>query len=502
MTCFIELLKAQFEKNANRPALKYGETVLTYAELKKKVESTAAFLQSAGMQKGDRVILYTPDKFSFLQVHLGIIAAGGISLPLNFDFTAHEMEYYINDSGARFAAASGEYGKTLQSIKEKCPCLERILDPAEAAGGGNGELFREPDIKPEDPCFMLYSSGTTGQPKGVVHSHENLAKSVSSLSKCWRFTPDDILLNVLPLFHIHGLSFATHTALISGSCTVIEEKFHPVKTMDRIKDATVFMAVPTIYYDFLKMKKFREKAKDWTEIRLFTCGSAPIRPEVLPELESILGSNIINRYGMTESHVITSLPLDGPFVQGSVGLPLEGVEMKLLTEDGREIPCGTKGKKGEKDVGEVKIKGPNLFSTYWNKPDAMKKDFDKDGFFSTGDLGYFDENGFLTLVSRKKDLIISGGYNVYPPVIERVLNENPLVKESAVIGIPDELKGENVMAVVVPEDGFDLNELKQYCRKKLVKYQQPVRFELIDEIPRNTMSKVLKRKLRETYLNE
>ena len=488
MACFADLLHDRFDQHSDEPAILYRGDVLTFAQLEEKAKCVGALLQDKGLEKGDRVILYTPDKLPFLMAHLGVILSGGVSLPLNFGFTEDEMVYFINDSGARFIFAAGEQAERIARIRDRCPTLEEIISPAEAITGSAGR-FRDPGLQAEDHCFMLYSSGTTGRPKGVVHTQQNLTASLLDLQACWRFAPDDVLLNVLPLFHIHGLSFATHLSLISGSAMMLEDRFHPVKTLDKINDATVFMAVPTIYYAFLRRDEFRLKAKEWDKTRLFTCGSAPIRPEVLPELEEILDSRLINRYGMSESHVITSLPLGGPFPQGSVGLPLDGVELKLVDEGGQTV--------GGDGVGEVKIRSKNLFDHYWNKPDATAEAFDADGFFATGDLGRLDEHGFLTLVGRQKDLIITDGYNVYPTVVERVLNSLPQVRESAVIGLPDDRKGERVVAVVVPEGPAEADALRKHCQANLANYQVPMRFEFIDELPRNTMGKILKRSLRD-----
>ena len=487
MQSFIELLKRQFKENAAKAAIIYHNEVLTFGQLKKEAEKVGAFFQERGLEKGDRVVLYTPEKLPFLIIHLGIILSGGVSLPLNFKFTKDEMTYFLKDSGARFVFVSPKQAVLVKGIKDKCPELKEVIELTKIMEIDVSKKFREVDIEVEDNCFILYSSGTTGQPKGVIHTHQNVAKSLLALQKCWEFTPEDILLNVLPLFHIHGLSFAAHLSLISGSSMILEDKFHPIKTMEKIKDATVFMAVPTIYYAFLRRPEFKEKAKEWNKTRLFTCGSAPIRPEVLPELEVIINRNLINRYGMTESHVITSLPLNGHFKQGSVGLPLDGIEMKLVSRDGDPV------------VGEIKIRSKNLFSHYWNKPETTAMDFDQEKFFSTGDLGYLDEDGFLFLVGRKKDLIITDGYNVYPPVVERVLNEFPQVKESAVIGIPDQRKGEKVVAIIVPNGILNIKELKEHCQAKLVDYQRPVHFKLIEKLPRNTMGKILKRTLKEKF---
>jgi len=497
MASFVEILRHQFDQNADKPAIIYNGDILSFAQLENRAKSVGALLQDKGLEKGDRVILFTPDKLPFLINHLGIILSGGVSLPLNFSFTKDEMLYFLKDSGARFVFASGEQASLVDEIKDRYPKLKEIISPTESIVNGSSKHFNEPNLGAGDNCFMLYSSGTTGRPKGAVHTHRNLAASLLDLKACWRFVPEDILLNVLPLFHIHGLSFATHLSLISGASMILEDKFHPLKTMDKIRDATVFMAVPPIYYAFLRRHEFKRKAREWNKTRLFTCGSAPIRPEVLPELEEILNTQLINRYGMTESHVVTSLPLSGPFPQGSVGLPMNGIEMKLVGEDGKTLSTGSVRNDDHKAVGEVKIRGKNLFSHYWNNPAETANAFDQEGFFSTGDLGYLDELGFLTLVGREKDLIITNGYNVYPAVVERVLNSFTRVRESAVIGIPDNRRGEKVVAIVVPDGSPNSSQLKKFCQERLANYQVPTHFEMVDELPRNAMGKILKRVLRD-----
>ena len=301
--------------------------------------------------------------------------------------------------------------------------------------------------------------------------------------------PDDVLVNVLPLFHIHGLSFATHLSLLTGSRMIVEGSFHPRRTLDVIGRGTVFMAIPTFYYAFLERPEFRAEAAGWGNVRLFTCGSAPIRPEVLPELKAILGRPVINRYGMTEGHVITSLPLDGPWPQGSVGRPLDGLEMRIAGNDGEPVAAG--------DVGTVLLRGPNLFRQYWRNPEATRAALGS-GWFDTGDLGRCDGSGFLTLVGRKHDMIITHGFNVYPQVVERVINDCPGVKESAVLGLPDDRRGERVAAVVVREDpALDERRLKAHCAEYLVDYQRPATVVFVDALPRNALGKVLCRELRD-----
>src|SRR5262245_37597475 len=338
---------------------------------------------------------------------------------------------------------------------------------------------------------MLYSSGTTGWPKGVVHTHGNVASSLGALIDCWRLSPDDVTVHMLPLFHIHGLAFATHATWLAGGSVRIEDGFDPQQALDAIGQGTIFMAVPPMYYRLLNEPGFREAARSWTSVRLFTCGSAPIRPEVLPELEQILGRPVINRYGMTEAYVITSLPLAGPWPAGSVGSPLDGIELRVNREDGSLAAEG--------EVGSVVLRGPNLFREYWQQPDATGAAF-ATGWFDTGDLGTLDDKEFLTLVGRKHDLIITSGYNVYPQVVERVISECPGVRECAVLGLPDEQRGERVAAVIVRGDSqLDEAALAAWCSERLVHYQRPRSIVFAESLPKNSLGKILRRELRERF---
>jgi malonyl-CoA/methylmalonyl-CoA synthetase len=437
------------------------------------------------MEKGSRVVLFTPAKVPFLLAHLGVLSGGGISLPLNPRFTREELRHFLIDSGACLAVAGAEQVPLLESLRPQAPALRQVLLDDEVLKAG-ATSWREPDVSAEDACLLVYSSGTTGWPKGVVHTHANLAASLRALAECWRFTPDDVVVNVLPLFHIHGLSFAAQLTLLTGGCVSLAD-FHVADTLDAIGRATVFMAVPTIYYRFLEEPAFVEKARSWQHVRLCTCGSAPVRPEVLPRLEAILGKPVINRYGMTEAHVITSLPLDGPWPAGSVGVPLRGIELRI----GEPGALATGG--GE--VGGIFVRGPNLFREYWGNPDATRKAFST-GWFDTGDFGSLDENGFLTLAGRSNDLIITSGYNVYPPVVERVVNACPGVAESAIVGVPDRIRGERVVVFVVREDhSLDAGRLEDFWSERLVEYQRPRQVVFVDALPRNALGKVLRKDL-------
>jgi malonyl-CoA/methylmalonyl-CoA synthetase len=482
---FLDELKATFATRASQPAVVHPGGVFTYAELLRRARAAAGLLQRRGMDTGSRVVLFTAAKIPFLIAHLGVLWGGGIALPLNSRFTREEMRHFLTDSGACLAVAGAEQVPLLESLRPEVPALREVLLDDEVLGADTASC-REPDVSAEDACLLVYSSGTTGWPKGVVHTHANLAASLRALAECWRFTPDDVVVNVLPLFHIHGLSFATQLTLLAGGCVNLAD-FHVADTLDAIATGTVFMAVPTIYYRFLEEPAFVEKARSWQHVRLFTCGSAPIRPDVLPRLEAILGKPVINRYGMTEAHVITSLPLDGPWPAGSVGVPLRGIDLRIGEPGSSAIGAG--------EVGPVFVRGPNLFREYWRNPDATRKAFST-GWFDTGDLGALDELGFLTLAGRSNDLIITSGYNVYPPLVERVVNACPGVAELAVVGVPDPIRGERVVVFVVREDpSLDEGRLQDYWSERLVEYQRPRQIIFVDTLPRDALGKVLRKEL-------
>jgi len=485
---FLISLQEAFRANAARPAVVVQQRTYTYADLLAHAREGAGWLQSLGVCQGDRVAICTANKRAFLLTHLAALFAGAVTLPLNPRFTREELRFFLQDSGVRVAIVGDDATAHVESLRGELPELRSVI-PDFAVLDSPKNTYRTGSIEACDPCLILYSSGTTGWPKGVVHTHGNAASSLRALAQCWHIRPGDVVLNVLPLFHIHGLCFATQLTLLSGGCLILDE-FDPIKTMERIRDCTVFMAVPTIYYRLLEQPTFRDIAKTWTKTRLFTCGSAPIRAEVLPELEAILGKPVINRYGMSEAFVITSLPLDGPWPYGSVGLPLNGIEVRVVCD-------------GDADnVGAVQLRGPNLFREYWNKPDLTRDAF-ASGWFDTGDLGSLDDAGFLTLVGRKNDLIITNGYNVYPQVVERVINECPGVAESAVLGVPDERRGERVVAVIVRADStLDEDRLRSNWCARLVDYQRPRNVMFVDALPRNAMGKVLRKDLLKLFGGE
>src|SRR5438132_3246055 len=371
---FLHCLRSTFATHSRRPALIHGERTISYGELDRRAENFAALLEGEGVGPGNRVVLYTAEKLPFVVAHLGVLYAGAICVPLNPRFMREEMRYFLTDSGARVAVIGEDQRQIMEALRAELPELRALIPDVAVLDAPSGS-FAQHESERADPCLMIYSSGTTGWPTGVVHTQANLASALLALQACWRLSPDDQVVNVLPLFHVHGLCFATQLSLFSGACVAIEKSFHPVESLQAIARGTVFMGVPTIYYRFLQQPEFREASRSWSRLRLVTCGSAPIRAEVLPELEALLGRPVINRYGMSEAHVITSLPLDGPWPHGSVGTPLQGVEVRILAEDGRMA--------GPRAVGSVILRGPNLFQEYWNKPEATRTAF-AGGWFDTG----------------------------------------------------------------------------------------------------------------------
>ena len=487
---FLNELRTAMEVYARRAALACQSRQFTFGDLNARAIQCAALLQSHGLEPGDRVVLFTPGKLPLLFGYLGALYAGGVPVPLNPRFTREEMRYFLTDSRPRVVLAGAEQQRLLAELADQLPQPPVILPDAAVLDASPG-FFREPNVASGDASLILYSSGTTGWPKGVVHTQGNVASSLSALADCWQLSPADCTVNVLPLFHIHGLAFATLATWLAGGSVLVDDGFEVPRALELIGRGTILMAVPPMYYRLLELPDFREAARAWSKVRLFTCGSAPIRPEVLPQLEKILGRPVINRYGMTEAFIITSLPLAGPWPAGSVGQPLAGIELCVVRDDGSPAAA--------EEVGSVHIRGPNLFREYWQNPVATTAAF-ASGWFDTGDLGSVDAAGMLTLVGRKHDLIITSGYNVYPQVVERVLGECPGVGQCAVIGIPDAQRGEQVVAAIVASDpALDETRLAAWCGERLVHYQRPRRYLFVASLPRNALGKLLRRELQTLF---
>lgn len=481
---------------------------VTYAELDQLVDQTADYLQTLGLQRGDRVGLQLSKCLEFILLHLATVRLGAITLPLNLAYPPDELKYFLEDSGAKLFYALESSKEKILPMLSQLPDLQEciFLDPSKPgkfhlmiANSKEGGL-QSPVSKSQtsnspnslsSTAVIIYTSGTTGRPKGAEITHGNLASNLDALHIAWGWTPDDILLHVLPIFHVHGLFVALHGALNAGATTLLMREFDARKTLQTLVDrrCTVFMAVPTIHQRLLDVPDAKDF--DLSHVRLITSGSDRLPDEVFTGFQQTFGHTLLERYGMTETGMNCSNPLHGERRMGSVGLPLPGVEVRIVDpETGDMLPDG--------EIGDVQLRGPNVFKGYWRQPEKTSESFTADGWFRSGDLGFREADGYVTLCGRSKDLIISGGLNIYPPEVERVLVEHPAVTACAVIGCPDKEWGERVIAVVVLDRGGSVTgeELIRFCRERLAPYKSPKSIFFRDDLPRNAMGKVQKAELR------
>ena len=450
--------RAPADRNAPCFILPDGKAI-SYAVLHDGVARFAGLLKARGVAAGDRVLVQAPKSIELVMLYLATLKLGAIFNPLNTAYTAAEIDYFVSDAAPRIVVR------------------DAIALAGEAAGA---EPVSETALtRPGDIASLIYTSGTTGRSKGAMLSHRALADNAEALTAAWGFRTDDILLHALPIFHVHGLFVAMHCAFLSGSAMLWFDRFDDEAVIDALPRATVMMGVPTFYTRLLANPRFtREAARD---MRLFISGSAPLLPSTFAEFEERSGQRILERYGMSEAVIITSNPLAGDRIGGSVGYPLPGVELRIAG--------------GE--TGMIEIRGPSLFTSYWNMPEKTAEEFTTDGFFMTGDVGRQDPDGRVWISGRAKDLVISGGYNVYPKEIELVLDELPGIEESAVIGVPHPDFGEAVVAIVT--GSADEASVIAAARSQLAGFKCPKRVILRDDLPRNAMGKVLKSELRTTY---
>lgn len=474
-----------------------GKT-LSYGEMFSAAEKNASALITAGLKPGDCVAAQVEKSIESIQLYLGTVLAGGIFLPLNTAYTPSELEYFLTDAQPRIFVCDPEKLSSLQALADKTRVATVLTLSANGSGTlaealpAQNENFKEVARDKDDLASFLYTSGTTGRSKGAMLSHANLASNAESLQECWRFSTSDVLIHALPIFHIHGLFVATNTTLCAGSSMIFMPRFDNEMILTLMKKATVLMGVPTFYVRLLESANLSQQAVD--HMRLFVSGSAPLLAETHKQWQEVTGTAILERYGMTETNMNTSNPYEGERRAGTVGMPLPGVEVRIADpESGVELAQG--------EIGSVEIRGPNVFKGYWQMPEKTKEEFRADGFFITGDIGTMDKKNYLSIVGRSKDLIITGGYNVYPKEVEIIIDDIDGVYESAVIGVPHPDFGEGVVAVVVLEAGKGLNEseLKKILREKLASYKQPKNIFFVDELPRNTMGKVLKNNLRDKH---
>ena len=469
---------------------------LSYGALFAGAERMAAALVAAGVRPGDRVALQAEKSLEAVQLYLGTVLAGGVFLPLNTAYTASEVAYFLGDAEPSVFVCDPARREALAPVAEAAGVP--VLLTLGACGAGTlaeaaaGEAGFEAVARGEgDLAAILYTSGTTGRSKGAMLSHANLASNAETLREAWRFTPEDVLIHALPIFHTHGLFVATNVALVSGASLIFLPGFDADAITAAMERATVLMGVPTFYTRLLDHPGLtRERAGG---MRLFVSGSAPLLAETHRLWRERTGHAILERYGMTETNMNTSNPYDGERRAGTVGLPLPGVELRIMGEDG-PVPAG--------ETGAIEVRGPNVFGGYWRMPEKTAEEMRADGFFATGDLGVIDAEGYVSIVGRSKDLIITGGYNVYPKEVEALIDAIDGVQESAVVGLPHPDFGEGVAAIVVPRGDASLSAeaILEPLKRDLARYKQPRRVFFLSELPRNTMGKVQKNVLREDYI--
>ncbi len=503
MTLFLDTLITNCHRLADKTAIEFidGEQVeiVRYGQLEKAVQQTMGYLRERGVQPGDRVALQLPKGLPFIFLHLAVIRLGAITLPLNPGYPHRELTYFLNDAGVSLFFTDVSARDGLEPVLAECPALDQTVwlensrekFAALTAEASTADL-PAPPADPEQTALMVYTSGTTGRPKGAQTTHANLTANITGLHEAWGWQEDDILLHVLPIFHVHGLSVALHGALHAGATANLIPKFEPELVLNLLerRRCTVFMAVPTIHKRLVEFPQ--AKRYDLSHMRLLTSGSDRLPDDVFIKFQELYGHTLLERYGMTETGMNLSNPLRAERRVGSVGLPLPGVEARIVDpERDRPLPDG--------EVGEVQIRGPHVFKGYWQMPQKTAESFTADGWLRTGDMGMREPDGYFTLKGRSKDLIITGGLNVYPPEVELVLSDHPAVRTSAVIGCPDEEWGEKVTACVVLHEGQTLTEKEiiAFCRENLASYKCPRRVLFVDDFPRNALGKVQKAKLRE-----
>jgi malonyl-CoA/methylmalonyl-CoA synthetase len=467
----------------------------THAQAAEWSGRIANLLVASGAGRGDRVAVQVEKSPMSLFLYLACLRAGLVYLPLNSAYQRGELAHFIDDAQPGVIVCRPQNVPTMQAL---CAGRARVLALDD---DGGGELAHAALQQPagfatvaagaDDLAVILYTSGTTGRSKGAMLTHRNLSSNARTLVESWGFDERDVLLHALPIFHVHGLFVANHCALLSGARMLWHRKFDAKRVLRDLPRATVLMGVPTFYTRLLAEAGFTREAA--AGVRLFISGSAPLLPDTFAEFAARTGKPILERYGMSETGMNTSNPLDGERRAGSVGFPLPGVSVRVAGDGDRPLPAG--------EVGGIQVKGPNVFGGYWRMPEKTREEFTADGWFRTGDVGTFDADGYLSIVGRAKDLIISGGYNVYPKEIELALDAMPGVAESAVIGIPHPDFGEAVAAVVVPRKDarLDPGAMIAELRKNLANFKVPKQVYLVEELPRNAMGKVQKAELRNRY---
>ncbi|HLG23836.1 MAG TPA: long-chain-fatty-acid--CoA ligase [Candidatus Nanoarchaeia archaeon] len=492
------LFKETMSKFPDKAALEFEGQKVTFRELDSKSSRAANAFQSLGIAKGDCVAHFLPNSLELIYSILGNFKNGSIVVPMNAGFKGQEAEHILKDSGAKAIITDRERLHIIKNISKNLPELKYIIltDGTEEGTLNFCDLMKNASdktpkaiIRDEDYSIIFYTSGTTGKPKGAALNQINVTSNVKALAQAWKWTKDDVFLLALPLYHIHGIGVALCGSFYAGNTIILKKKFEAEDVINTIqkRKITLFMGVPTMYFKLMEAKNSGNC--DVSSMRLFVSGSAPMPKELFMGFKKKFGKEVLERAGMSESMMNFSNPYDGKRIPGSVGPCLPGINVRITDKNFAELPQNSEG--------EILIKGKNVFHGYWKRPELNSEIF-RDGWFVTGDVGKIDENGYVYIVGRSKDVIISGGINIYPREIEELIESLPEVKECAVIGISNKEFGESVKAFVVLNENQKLsqNQVISHCKEKLASFKKPKSVEFISSLPKNTMGKILKEELR------
>ena len=494
-------LRAAFPQDLNAVAVETDKGLhYTWRDLDRATAMLANLLQSLGLPAGARVAVQVEKSVEAMMLYLATLRAGYVFLPLNTAYQSAEISYFIENAEPAVVVCSPKNFGWVSKIAFKAGTQNVFTLGDDRTGSLLERAAHCSDqhtvaaVKADDLAAILYTSGTTGRSKGAMLTHGNLLSNALVLKDYWGWQPGDVLIHALPIFHVHGLFVALHGALINGSKMIWLSSFDPKLVLQKLPEATVFMGVPTLYVRLLAEPGLTRDA--CRNMRLFVAGSAPLLIETFTEWQQRTGHTILERYGMSETAMLTSNPYraqDGERRGGTVGFALPGVGLRVRGDDGKNLPTG--------EIGGIEVKGPNVFKGYWRMPEKTKEEFTADGWFKTGDVGKIDERGYVTIVGRSKDLIISGGYNVYPAEIEGYINDMPGVAESALVGVPHPDFGEVGVAVVIAKPGAQIHgdTVLASLKAQLANFKIPKKCFVVPELPRNTMGKVQKNLLREQY---
>lgn len=502
------VLQGGFPKDRSKVALETPDLQYTWDDIDRATACLANLLTSLDLPAGSRVAVQVEKSPEALLLYLATLRAGLVYLPLNTAYREAEIEYFLGNAEPAVVVCASKNLDWVQRAADKAGCAHvYTLDEDRSgtlleAAGGLSQTFKTVTRQADDLAAILYTSGTTGRSKGAMLSHGNLAANAQVLHEYWGWCEDDVLLHMLPIFHVHGLFVASHGALLAGAKMIWLPKLDADQALHYLPQSTVMMGVPTYYVRLLADPRFNRDV--CANMRLFISGSAPLLAETFSDFKTRSGHAILERYGMSETVMLTSNPYDpalGERLAGTVGRALPGVQVRVVDDAGAPLAAG--------EIGNVQVRGPNVFSGYWRMPEKTREEFTEDGWFKTGDVGRWGgesagrqvPDDYLSIVGRSKDLIISGGFNVYPKEIETLIDDMPGVAESAVIGVPHADFGEAVVAVVVPKDGvaLDAGAMQLELKSRIANFKVPKRVHIVDQLPRNTMGKVQKNVLRETY---